>query len=327
MYFLLPDLPRICPFPPSLNPCYGSVASESRAWIDSLGILSGRQQHHFAISFLELLAAHAYPYADREGYRTSCDYMNLTFILDDYSDDEGGRGARAVSDSFMNALKDPTRDDGTPFAKLAREFKERLNTTSTTARQRFIDTFDHYLDYTVREAENREHGTILNSKDLTELRRGNSGVDVAFSVTECILSIDLQPKVFDHPVLSTLRKLAGQIVFTINDIYSYNKEQASGHSANNFITVIKEERGVESQEAFDVAGQFFENDVQEFLRCKDLLPSWGPEVDEAVSRYVTGLECWVGGSLEWSLSGHRYFGDSVEEVRRTRRVALAERHA
>jgi hypothetical protein len=93
------------------------------------------------------------------------------------------------------------------------------------------------------------------------------------------------------------------------------------------ITVIKEERGIELQEAFDDAGQFFENDMDEFIRCKKLLPSWGPGVDETVSRYVTGLECWVGGSLEWSLSSRRYFGDSIEEVRRTRRVVLAERAA
>ena len=49
-----------------------------------------------------------------------------------------------------------------------------------------------------------------------ELRRGNSGVDVAFSVIECILSIDLQPEVFDHPTMLTLRRLAGNMVFTIN---------------------------------------------------------------------------------------------------------------
>jgi len=108
-------------FPAILEPHFGSVAPKSRAWIDSFGILSGRQQRHFSTSALELLAAHAYPYSDREGCRTSCDYMNLTFILDDYSDNEGKRGTRVMSDSFMNALKDPTWDDGTSFAKLARE--------------------------------------------------------------------------------------------------------------------------------------------------------------------------------------------------------------
>ena len=113
----------------------------------------------------------------------------------------------------------------------------------------------------------------------------------------------------------------------MKDVYSYNKEQAGGHSANNLITVIEKERGVGLQEAFDIAGQFFKNYVEEFVTCKELLPSWGSEVDEAVSRYVTGLECLVSGGIEWSFSGPRYFGDSVKEVRRTRRVALAGRVA
>lgn len=162
--------------------------------------------------------------------------MNVTFLLDDYSDDEGRRNARMMADSFMNALRDSNRDDGTAFAKLAREsvdftvsqltpvaddptilrFRIRLNTASATARQRLIDTFDDYLDATVREAENRERGIILGLEDFMELRRGNSGVEVAFAVIECILSIDLGPEVFDHPTFSNLRRLAGNMLFAAN---------------------------------------------------------------------------------------------------------------
>jgi len=235
MRFTLPDLLRICPFSSSFSPHFESVAPESKAWIDGFEILLGRQRRYFSTSAFELLAAHTYPYADREGYRTSCDFLNVTFILDDYSDDEGKRGARVMADSFMSALRDPTWDDGTAFAKLARElahltplpllpatndtiirFRRRLDTASATARQRFIDTFDHYLDATVSEAENREHGTILGLEDFTELRRGNSGVEVGFALIECILSIDLQPEVFDDPTLARLRRLIGDMVFTAN---------------------------------------------------------------------------------------------------------------
>jgi len=108
-------------------------------------------------------------------------------------------------------------------------------------------------------------------------------------------------------------------------VYSYNKEQADGHSANNFITVVMVERGIGLQEAFDSAGEYFENKVKEFLEWKAKMPSWGPKIDGAVSRYVFGLECWVGGYLEWSLGSRRYFGESVEEVRRTRKVVLRQR--
>ena len=239
MHFTLPDLPGICkdPFSPSLNPHYRSVASESKAWIDSLGILSGKKQRYFSTSALELLAAHAYPHADREGYRSCCDYLNTAFILDDYSDDEGGKGARLMADSFMNALRDPTWDDGTPFARMARElvhshsylalltlirmhflsrFGGRLTMASPTARQRFVDTFDHYLDATVREAENRERGAILGLSDYLELRRGNGGAYNAYAMIECMLSIDLKPEVFHHPALWNLTNIAGDMLFTAN---------------------------------------------------------------------------------------------------------------
>ena len=89
--------------------------------------------------------------------------------------------------------------------------------------------------------------------------------------------------------------------------------------------MIKQERAIGLQAAFDVAGQFFEGYVEDYIRCKEMLPNWGPDVDEAVSEYLTGLECWVRGGIEWSLTCPRYFGRSVEEVRATRRVALAKR--
>jgi hypothetical protein len=123
MYFTLPDLQGVCkdPFSPSFNPHYEAIASESRTWINSLGILSGEKQRHLSTSAVELLTAYTYPYVDREGYRTCCDYWNATFVLDDYSDDQGGKGARQMADSFMNALRVPAWDDGTPFARMARE--------------------------------------------------------------------------------------------------------------------------------------------------------------------------------------------------------------
>lgn len=87
---------------------------------------------------------------------------------------------------------------------------------SNTALQRFIDTFDQYLDATVCEAENREQGTILGLEDFLVLRRGNSGVYAAYALIECILSIDLQPEVFNHPALWNLTRIAGDMLFIAN---------------------------------------------------------------------------------------------------------------
>ena len=77
----------------------------------------------------------------------------------------------------------------------------------------------------------------------------------------------------------------------------------------------------------EIAGEFFANYAGEFNVWKAQLPSWGPETDTAVSAYVNGMAACVRGYIEWSLTGPRYFGASVEEVRRTRRVLLKERVA
>lgn len=96
MDFTLPALQGVCkdPFSSSFNPRYEAVASGPKAWINSLWIFSGEKQRHLSTSVVEFLTAHTYPYTDREGYRTCCDHWNATFVLDAYSDDQGGKGAR-----------------------------------------------------------------------------------------------------------------------------------------------------------------------------------------------------------------------------------------
>jgi len=93
---------------------------------------------------------------------------------------------------------------------------KRLDTCPPVARQRWIDTFGDYLDATTREAENREHGTILGLKDYIGLRRANSGVYPTFALIECILGINLEPEVFDHPVLSNLTRAAVDLAMIAN---------------------------------------------------------------------------------------------------------------
>jgi len=71
--------------------------------------------------------------------------------------------------------------------------------------------------------------------------------------------------------------------------------------------------------------KFFADYAKEFDMWREQLPSWGAEIDAAVSEYIKGMEACVRGYTEWSLTCHRYFGSSVEEVKRTRRVALTAR--
>jgi hypothetical protein len=75
----------------------------------------------------------------------------------------------------------------------------------------------------------------------------------------------------------------------------------------------------------DISGDFFAKYAEDFNMWKDQLPSWGSATDAAVSEYIKGMAACVRGYIEWSLTGPRYFGTSVEEVKKTRRVLLRTR--
>ena len=109
------------------------------------------------------------------------------------------------------------------------------------------------------------------------------------------------------------------------DIYSYDLEQSRGLEGNNILTVLMATNSSNLQEAADRAGVLFGDLMNRFIAERKKLPSWGPDLDRDVSRYVDAIGGWVVGNLCWSFESRRYFGSSNEDVKRTRIVKLRPR--
>jgi len=92
------------------------------------------------------------------------------------------------------------------------------------------------------------------------------------------------------------------------------------------------------QSAIDYAGDMWKQTLEKFMEDEKKLPSWGPEVDDMVQKYVSGLRDWCVGyvffpnvrvpilindrSLYWSFRTHRYFGRDGQNVIKHRTVKL-----
>jgi hypothetical protein len=48
--------------------------------------------------------------------------VNLLFVVDEVSDDQNGKDARATGRVFVNAMKYPDWDDGSVLAKITKEY-------------------------------------------------------------------------------------------------------------------------------------------------------------------------------------------------------------
>lgn len=112
------------------------------------------------------------------------------------------------------------------------------------------------------------------------------------------------------------------------DVYSYNMEQAKGHTGNNIVTVLMRQKKISLQEASDLIGAHFAALMNRFVEVKKQLPSFGAALDDAVAKYVVAMEHWVIGNLEWSFESQRYFGAEHTRVKETLVVVLspAEEH-
>ncbi|KAF6757194.1 isoprenoid synthase domain-containing protein [Ephemerocybe angulata] len=319
--FTIPDILSICPLEDATNPWYKEAAAESRAWVDSYNVFTDRKRAFFIQGSNELLCSHVYAYAGYEEFRTTCDFVNLLFVLDEISDDQSGADARITGDAFVNAMRYPNWDDGSILAKMTHEFRERfVRLAGPNNVRRFADLSEQYTDCVAREAELRERGEVLSLDEFIPLRRNNSAVLLCYSLVEYILGIDLPDEVFEHPDFADAYWAACDFVCWSNDVYSYDMEQSKGHTGNNVVTVLMLERGLSLQEASEYIGQQCQSQMQQFVLAKARLSSSNLPADAI--RYIDALGYWMIGNLVWSFETTRYFGADHLRVKETRIVHL-----
>ncbi|EPT02354.1 hypothetical protein FOMPIDRAFT_1048039 [Fomitopsis schrenkii] len=223
------------------------------------------------------------------------DLVNILFMGDMVSDGQNGKDACKTSRVMLNALRDPDWHDGSALAQMTKDFRKRLL------------QFD--VNAVAVEAELRERDEVLDPESYIVLRRENSAVRLCFGMFGFTLGLDLPDEIFEHPVLMRLHLAAVDMICWANDLYSYNMEQAMGHTGNNIMAVLIKAHQYDIQAAADHVGTHFKQLVESFEADKARLPSWGPELDAVVSKYVMAMETWVR-----------------EEVKRTLVVELYPKH-
>lgn len=104
------------------------------------------------------------------------------------------------------------------------------------------------------------------------------------------------------------------MIFTRQDICSYDKEQAADADTHNMVSVAMKEEGLDVQGAMDYISEKHRKLVQTFVDDMANIPSFPEPVDSLVSKYVLGIADWVTANMEWSFESERYFGKRGREI-------------
>ncbi|KAF8623351.1 hypothetical protein AX15_006423 [Amanita polypyramis BW_CC] len=330
--FILPDLVSLCKFPVRYHPDGDEIAKESAEWLDAnCPGLTTRQRK--AIYGLQggVLAAYSYTTGPKERLRVIADYINYLFHLDNISDRMLTREADVLGNIVMNAIlfpeeykpmKDQPEEEPIP-GKLSRDIWRRcIRHAGPGVQKRFINTMQEFFDAISTQAKTRADSEVPDLESYIDCRRDTSACKPCWALIEYIHDFDLPDYVAEHPIIEALGEAANDLVSWANDIYSYNIEQARGEGYHNLVYILMHHHGHSLQGAVDHAAEMWTQTVDKFIENERRLPSWGPEIDEMVQKYVSGLRDWSIGSVYWSFRTHRYFGTDGLSVMKHRTVEV-----
>lgn len=104
----LPDLISHCPFKPVLHKNGDTLAAASEKWFeDGCRVFSADMRRHLHELNAGKLIAYCYNECDDHRFRIICDFLNVIWLIDDFSDTLMTKDVEILADLVMNAISFP----------------------------------------------------------------------------------------------------------------------------------------------------------------------------------------------------------------------------
>lgn len=294
-----------------MNPHVERVNTETLEWLVGSGILRDAEtMERYRQAKYGWLGARTYPYAEHHTLRLATDWCVWLFAFDDAfceSDRRAAEMARALP-QLIAALDDLEGVDEAEdvFAKALLEIKGRIVEYGDGDQlDRWRAVTKDYLFAQVWEAANREDEVVPPLDDYIFMRRRTGAMLTVFTLIDVASGRSLTPAEWRHPTVRAITESANDVVVWDNDLISYAKESGEGNSRNNLVSVLVRHRGYSRQQAMEVIGTMRNQAIDDMVTLRPSLEALG---SEAVLAYVRGLEFWISGSVDYSLTSSRYTG-------------------
>lgn len=313
-------LPRIIyPFPSLINQNVTAAHEQNRQWVSAFGFITTPEaMARFDKSRFAWLAARAFPNANYHELCVIANFNTWLFMLDDQCD-EAQLGKKAVylehvTDRFMDILRHNTPVD-TILGRSFTDIWERMQALGDTAWQaRFIRSMEEYFTSCHWEAGNRAADITPTVAEYVTMRPYTGALFADVEAIEIIEKVYLPSHILQHFIVQRLVLACNNIVCWANDIFSCAKEAKQG-DVHNLVLVLKHERNISLQDAVDETARMHNEEVKLFTALEKLLPSFGPEMDLELERFLSVLRSWITANYDWSfLDTGRYQVREVEVV-------------
>lgn len=302
--------PLFYPFTSRISSHAEVVQARSLGWLRLFGLVRDGALLT-GLSEVGHLVARTYPDAELEMLQIASDWTTLFFLWDDLV--EQVQDHNEVTENnyrLIGALKGYSFREQHPVYDALRDINRRLEAAVTSAklpilwRQTFDNRVERWLGSHVWEAKNRERQVIPSPETYIHMRQLTIGMFFEFTLAELLGGYSLTQEARESPGIQKLERLASNLIAWSNDILTLKKELAAGE-IHNLILSIRNTRPMAMSAACTIAINMHNAEVNEFVQVRDSLtdcPVWSLEV----AQYISALQHWVAGHLQWGIDSKRY---------------------
>ncbi|THH32846.1 hypothetical protein EUX98_g1362 [Antrodiella citrinella] len=331
--FVLQDLTSITGtvFKLKINPLQEKAYEFTRAWFVNLGVYSEPKQSKFLSHRFDLYAGLSFSDADLQHLDTCIAFFLWAFSFDDLSD-EGELQSKPERvqigvDITMGVLNHP--DAPAPqfkYAAMLHDIWRRFRATASPgACNRFYRAVASWMKSQVEQAQLRSDNRTPSVEEFILLRRRTIGGEIVEAMVEYSLDLKIPEWVWDHPILVGMSHAVIDVMTWPNDLISFNvsptviafttryshfyelQKEQSDNDYQNLVVCVMLEHNTDLQGAVDIVTKMLAQRVADYANLKSRLPSFGPEIDGELSRYLTALEQYTQGTVVWYYDSPRYF--------------------
>ncbi|MFD3451711.1 terpene synthase family protein [Streptomyces sp. NPDC058691] len=307
------------PGPSSFNPALWQVEPQVAAWARRTGLLSERTAEQARRERHAAMAAHVWPWAPTHRLTELARLTLWMFAVDDRSD-AGERDPAAVHAELDAMVRTITfavpavpaiaavPASAAPAVRALADTVPRIGAAMGPAwRDRFHRHLIAWLRTNQDMLRHRADRAVLTPEAYAAWRRVSGATGWFFDLIEYAEDAELTPAEWSAPTCRQLREAAADVIGWTNDLFSLDKELASGESAN-LVLVLRHHRRLPLREAVAEAQRLHAHRVAELaaagraLRAEPTTPSRRT----ALRRYTDGIHAWARGFLDFSRESARY---------------------
>lgn len=241
-----------------------------------------------------------FPNANIAQLRAICRFCLWAFTIDDSFEFSTVSELKIICQKALAYLQGAKVNADEPlYGHLPLLRKELLRLSSEDWLTRFNTSLAVYFDGIQQEIPFRKNLIFPTWDQFFEIREKSVNVYPLINIAELITGTVLPNRIAEHPFLKEIEKLTCRILSWSNDYFSAHMEK--GKDVLNIVLMIENEKQCTMDDAYRMAIDLHNQDLNRFCVLKDSLPDFGYYTSNVIA-YIDNLSLMIHGHLHWRLT-------------------------